>query len=95
LEGGCRTYVIEVLPINEIIERVSAIAPVDFLSIDAESLDADLLSNIDFSRFRPSLICIEANSMEIRGKMRILFEKAGYEIVKEIECNLMAIPASS
>ena len=91
----CRTYVIEVLPINEIIERVSAMAPVDFLSIDVEGLDADLLSNIDFSRFRPSLICIEANSMETRGKMRILFEKAGYDIVKEIECNLMAIPASS
>ena len=68
---------------------------VQFLSVDVEGLDADLLSNIDFSRFRPSLICIEANSMETRGKMRILFEKAGYDIVKEIECNLMAIPASS
>lgn len=91
----CRTYVIEVLPINEIIERVSAMAPVDFLSIDVEGLDTDLLSNIDFFRFRPSLICIEANSPETRGKMRILFEKAGYDIVKEIECNLMAIPASN
>jgi hypothetical protein len=91
----CRTYVIDVLPINEIIERVSAIAPIDFLSIDVEGLDADVLAGMDSSRFRPGLICIEANSMEIRGKMRSLFEKAGYEIVKEIECNLMAIPASN
>jgi FkbM family methyltransferase len=88
-----RRYTIDVLPINEIVERVNAIAPVDFLSIDVEGLDAEVLGEIDFMRFRPGLICIEANSNAVRQRTEVLLGQGGYKIVKEIECNLMAAPA--
>jgi len=88
----CRRYKIDILPINEIIERVSAISRVDFFSIDIEGLDAEVLAEIDYSRFRPELICVEANSSELREKIQLLLAKAGYKIIKEIECNLMAAP---
>jgi hypothetical protein len=88
-----KKYEIEVLPINEIIDRVSALGQVDFMSIDVEGLDADMLAEIDYSRFRPALICSEANSSEAQRKTEVIFERAGYKIVKAIGCNLMAIPA--
>src|SRR5262245_54108902 len=37
-------YSIEVLPINRVLEQASAIAPIDFISIDIEGLDSDVLS---------------------------------------------------
>jgi FkbM family methyltransferase len=88
-----KKYNIEIVPINEIVERVSAIAPIDFLSIDIEGLDAEVLSAIDYSRFRPALICVEANSDDAQRKTEDLFKHAGYKIINTIKCNLMASPA--
>ena len=50
---------VKLVPINEIIERhLDGVAP-HFLSIDAESVDFEILQSLDFSRFRPWIICVE------------------------------------
>jgi FkbM family methyltransferase len=50
---------VKLIPINEIIERhLGGTAP-HFLSIDAESVDFEILQSLDFARFRPWIICIE------------------------------------
>jgi FkbM family methyltransferase len=47
------------VPINRIIsEHFPRVGP-DFLSIDIESLDLAVLRTLDFSRFRPKVICTE------------------------------------
>ena len=33
--------------------------PIDFLKIDAEGVDLDILKSLDFSRYSPKLVCIE------------------------------------
>ena len=40
----------------------------DFLSIDAEGVDYDILTSIDFSKSRPPVICIETISYSRNGK---------------------------
>ncbi len=50
---------VRLIPINEIIERYLAGAAPHFLSIDAESVDFEILQSLDFARFRPWIICIE------------------------------------
>lgn len=53
---------IDLVPINEIIEKhLHGKAP-DFLSIDVESKDIDVLRSLDLARFGPRVICIEASS---------------------------------
>jgi FkbM family methyltransferase len=50
---------VKLVPINEIIERhLDGVAP-HFLSIDAESVDFEILQSLDFARFKPWIICIE------------------------------------
>ncbi|MBV8753427.1 MAG: FkbM family methyltransferase [Hyphomicrobiales bacterium] len=50
---------VKLIPINEIIEQhLDGVAP-HFLSIDAESVDFAILQSLDFTRFRPWIICIE------------------------------------
>jgi FkbM family methyltransferase len=85
-------YSIEVAPINQVFEQANAIAPIDFVSMDIEGLDTDVLSVVDFSRFRPSLFCIEFNNANARQDIEELFSRAKYEIVREIGCNLFATP---
>jgi FkbM family methyltransferase len=36
---------------------------VDFLNIDAESADYEIFCSIDFSRYRPAILCIETSEM--------------------------------
>lgn len=86
-------YSLEVVPINHVLEQASAIAPIDFVSIDIEGLDTGILSEVDFSRFRPELFCIEFDSANARQYIEVLFRRANYRIVREIGCNLFAAPA--
>ena len=44
--------------INKVIGEHFQRAP-DFVSIDTEGLDFDILKSLDFERFRPKIICVE------------------------------------
>lgn len=50
--------------INEVI-REHAVAP-DFVSIDVEGHDIDILDSYDFARHRPAVICVETVSFSLR-----------------------------
>jgi FkbM family methyltransferase len=46
------------LNINSVIERYLRVAPT-FLSVDTEGLDLAILKSLDYTRFRPKVICAE------------------------------------
>jgi len=50
--------VIPFININEIIEQYFKPVP-DFISIDVEGLDLDILRTLDFERFAPKVLCVE------------------------------------
>lgn len=50
--------VIPFININDIIEQYFKPAP-DFISIDVEGLDLDILRTLDFERFAPKVLCVE------------------------------------
>ena len=50
---------VKLVPINDLIERYFDGVSPHFLSIDAESVDFEILKSLDFTRFRPWIICIE------------------------------------
>jgi hypothetical protein len=47
------------VPINDILTEYVGDRQFDFLNIDIEGMDEELLYSIDFERFRPKVICIE------------------------------------
>ena len=57
---------VEVTTINKIIDQHFSQAP-DFLSVDVEGLDLEILASLDLERHRPILICVET----------IIFSSAG------------------
>ncbi len=59
---------------------------IDFMSIDTEGFEMDVLNSNDWGKFKPSIICIEANRDKASKDNNInqLLEGKGY---KEIYCN--------
>ena len=47
------------VPINTILEKYFSKKTPDFISLDVEGLDLEILQTIDFTKYRPFLICVE------------------------------------
>lgn len=50
---------VELIGINDILLKYFSDKPLDFLSIDVEGLDLEILKSLDFSTYRPKVICVE------------------------------------
>jgi FkbM family methyltransferase len=50
---------IELIHVNEIIAKYFHSKGLDFLSIDVEGLDLEVLKSLDFDKHRPNVICVE------------------------------------
>lgn len=61
---------IEVFAINEIFEKYGS---VDFLSIDVEGLDFEILKSLNYRKYAPTVICVE--TQEYGGGKRDDFEE--------------------
>ncbi len=74
---------IDVIGIDEVLNRHCGGVYPDLLSIDIENLDYDVLASADFSKTKPKLICVEVVSAsgDTSGKMKDLLLKEGFVVV--------------
>ena len=83
---------INVLPINDILEKYFILNNNYFISIDVEGLDFEILSSINFKKYRPAVICIETDSL-IQGinlnRYNTLMEK--YDYIKYADNSINSI----
>jgi len=76
---------VQMVSINEIFHKHLE-KPVDFVSLDVEGLDLNILETLDFNRFRPPIFCIETlayseNSIQEKNSEVMEFMKAKNYIV--------------
>ncbi len=79
------------LHINGLLERYAS-RQIDYLSIDVEGVDFEVLGALDFNRFRPYLIQCEPSEHFIPGasdKLAALMEAKGYFLVARTDINLI------
>ena len=79
--------------LDSVLEEAGAPAQFDFLSIDVEGHEIEVLSGFDFARWRPRLILLE-DHVEDLSKHRFL-SRAGYRIVRRYENNGWYVPRDS
>ncbi|MDB5280359.1 MAG: SAM-dependent methyltransferase [Ferruginibacter sp.] len=65
---------IELININELMNRYFDKIELDFLSLDVEGLDFDILKSIDFGKYAPKVICVE--TIEFSEHRTILKQQA-------------------
>tara|TARA_B110000977_G_scaffold201516_1_gene296566 strand:+ start:631 stop:1350 length:720 start_codon:yes stop_codon:yes gene_type:complete len=62
------TKSVNILTLDEIINKYNNGIFPDFLSLDAEGFDFDILKSIDYNKYYPKVICVETISFSKTGK---------------------------
>lgn len=95
-----RVLPVRVRPINVVLEENLQGKSLDFLSIDVEGLDFIILRSMDFSRWRPKVICVEtityseANKGEKIPQISGLLQDLGYEAYADTHINTIFLDRS-
>lgn len=69
---------VEVHPLREVLAE-QKVKHIHFMKVDVEGLEHAVLASNDWQRFRPEVLCIEANHIE--KDWHPILRKAGYELV--------------
>ena len=77
------TYVVNTISLIALLKKYNAPKEIDYLSVDTEGSELDILSAFDFNEYRFNCITIEHNFTENREKLKFLLEQNGYKRVFE------------
>ncbi|MGB8370188.1 MAG: FkbM family methyltransferase [Limisphaerales bacterium] len=70
--------------------RLAGVAKIDFLSLDVEGHEIEVMRGLDFEKFKPALILIEDG---VRNLSKHMFLKSrGYKLVKRTSINNWYVP---
>lgn len=78
-----KKYAVETITLNDLIEQFKLPDVIDFLSIDTEGSELNILSQVDFSKYRFRAITCEHNFGRNRETIYSLLVKNGYKRVHE------------
>ena len=77
------TYVVNTISLIDLLKKYNAPKEIDYLSVDTEGSELDILSAFDFNEYRFNCITIEHNFTENREKLKFLLEQNGYKRIFE------------
>jgi FkbM family methyltransferase len=81
LNKNIASYDVETISLIDLLEHYKAPNHVDFLSMDTEGSEYEILKDFDFSRYSFGAISVEHNFSANRGKVRDLLVGKGYKQV--------------
>jgi FkbM family methyltransferase len=84
---------VPVRSLDSILEEAGAPQPLDFLSVDVEGHEVDVLRGFDFARWAPRLILLEDHVANL-NRHRFMTSN-GYRLVRRTELNGWYVPESS
>lgn len=78
LRKASATYQVETVSLIDLLRTHDAPKYIDFLSIDTEGSEFEILNSFDFEQYSFGLICVEHNFTENRANLRTLVTSKGY-----------------
>ena len=78
--------------LDEVLSEAQAPAPLDFLSIDVEGHEIEVLSGFDFQRWRPRLILVE--DLVLDRRLHKFLKTRGYAWMRRTGINSWYVPCS-
>lgn len=72
------TYDVETVSLNDLLATHGAPGHMDYLSIDTEGSEFEILRQLDFDRYRFSVITCEHNFTPMRQELHVLLTSKGY-----------------
>ena len=78
LRRSGKTYEVKTISLNDLLKKYNAPRHIDYLSIDTEGSEVEILASLDFSKYRFKVITCEHNYTPIREKIYALLSQNGY-----------------
>jgi FkbM family methyltransferase len=78
LKRTTSSYEVETISLLDLLKEHNAPRVIDFLSIDTEGSEFEILRNFDFQSYRFGAICVEHNFADTREKIKKLLLANGY-----------------
>ncbi|MBS1668862.1 MAG: FkbM family methyltransferase [Bacteroidetes bacterium] len=94
-ESGIKIFkktTVQLIDINSVFEKYFTTPP-NFLSIDIEGLDYEILQSIDFAKYKPDVICAETISFSTKNEevktdeIAVFLESKGYFVYADTHIN--------
>ena len=79
-EKFLKTYKVRTISLNDLLHKYQAPKNFDYLSIDTEGTEYEILKSLDFSKFKPKVITCEHNFNDNRNLIKEFLFGKGYEI---------------
>ncbi len=92
--GKVIKIIVHVKKISNIISEMSNLDKIDFLKIDVEGHELEVLKSFDFDKFHPMLIVTEDNFKDADKSVRNLLHSKGYEVIARDRINYWFAPKS-
>lgn len=73
-----KTYLVETVSLEDLLLQRNAPKEIDYLSIDTEGSEYEILSAFDFNKYDIKVITVEHNFTKMREPMRMLLENNGF-----------------
>ena len=82
-QGNIKEKDIQAFSLNEILKRDKyKNTKIDFLNIDVEGADLEVLEGLSFDKFKPELICLEIHDKEVKkSKIYNFLANKNYELI--------------
>ena len=78
LRNDSSNYKVRTVSLNDLLMRYAAPYEIDYLSIDTEGSEYEILSTFDFSKYKIKIITVEHNRTSNRQKIYSLLQSKGY-----------------
>jgi FkbM family methyltransferase len=72
-------YMVEIVTLKKILSKHAPKKPIDFMKIDVEGFEYEVIKGNDWSEYRPSILCIEANHQETKKDWDAILRSADYK----------------
>ena len=72
-------YAVETISLDDLLKKYNAPEIIDYLSIDTEGSELDILNNFDFNSYQFRVITCEHNYTPARKKIYKLLKNKGYK----------------
>jgi FkbM family methyltransferase len=92
--GSVKETIVHVKKISSIMEETKNLRKVDFLKIDVEGHELEVLKSFDFDKFHPRLIVTEDNFKDADKSVRFFLRNKGYEVIARDRINYWFAPKS-
>ena len=79
--SNSRKYLVNTISLNDLLKKYDAPSKIDYLSIDTEGSEFDILKSLDFDKYKIKIITVEHNHTNQRDKIFKLLSKNGYKRV--------------